>query len=163
MATIRHDDCPEFDPKPWDKQFHAWTEKKFIMDSVPQILHRPLPGTVRRTIERLWTKASERDAAPPPEEALFLAYDPSPWKSEIHLSVTRDVPGARMVVMSGSFYSEVFDGPYNGVPGYLRAMETSLAAQQKKAKRYYFHFATCPQCALRYGHNYILALAQIAE
>lgn len=155
--------CPRFDPAPWDRKFFTWTDKRFIVETIPQLFHSPLPGGFRRAVERLWARATEQGAAPDAADALFLAHDLSPWKSEIYLTVTKEVPAAHNVSLTGTFYSQVFDGPYNGVKGYLAALETSVAEAGRHATRYYFHFTSCPDCARKRGHNYILALAELAE
>lgn len=155
--------CPRFDPAPWQERLHTWNEKRFIKETIPEFLHMPLPGTFQRAVSSLWRKAQEADAAPQAAEALFLAHDPSPWISEIYLSVIKEVPGSCNIRFTGSYYSRVFDGPYNAVPRYLREMEASLAKKGWRAKRHLFHFTTCPRCARSYGHNYILALAELAE
>lgn len=153
--------CPEFDPAPWENKTHYWTNKLFIKDSIPELFHIPLPTTVRRVITRLWKKALEAEAAPSVKDCLMLAYDPSPWKGEFYLSVTKEVPNADNVRLSGTFVTKVFDGPYNGVPKYIAEMNALLASRGDKAKKYYFYYTTCPKCAKKYGHNYIVAFAEV--
>jgi len=36
-----------------------------------------------------------------------------------------------------------------------------LSKMGKMAEKYYFYFTTCPKCAQKYGHNYIVAFAQV--
>lgn len=161
-STDQHDDCCNlFNPCKWDEQEHEWTEKKFIKSSIPQIFHIPLPGTYAKTIGKLWNSAVKDDAAPALEDFLSLAYDPSPWKSDIYISVTKDVQGAENVRLSGKFVSKVFDGPFGQVPHYIRVMDIFLAKRNQFALKYYFYFATCPKCAKKYGHNYIVAFAEV--
>jgi hypothetical protein len=114
-----------------------------------------------RSIKRMWKQAQEAGAAPEMKDFLLMAYDPSPWKSELHLAVTKAVPGARNVALSGTFFTRVFDGPYNAVPKWLKAMDEEIIGQGKTAKKYYFYFTTCPKCAKSYGHNYAVALAKV--
>jgi hypothetical protein len=91
----------------------------------------------------------------------MLAYDPSPWKSEFYISVTKEVPGAKNVTISGSFISKVFEGPYNAVPKWIKEMDEYLSSINKKGKRYLFYYTTCPKCAKIYGKNYVVAFAEI--
>lgn len=88
-------------------------------------------------------------------------FDPSPWKGEHYIHVTKEVPNAENVKISGTFISKVFDGPYNKVPTWLKAMNKFLSERGEKAKKYYFYYTTCPKCAKKYGHNYVVALAEI--
>lgn len=153
--------CPKFNTEPWDNITHIWDEKLFIKDYVSQVLHIPLPGTVNKAITRMWKKAQDAGAAPDTKDFLCLAYDPSSWKSELFLAVTKEVPGTENAKLSGNFFSKVFDGPYNAVPKFIKEMDKSLESRQMKAKKYYFYFTTCPNCAKKYEHNYIVAFAKI--
>lgn len=153
--------CPRFNPTPWENATHAWNNKLFLKDSIPELFHIPLPGTYKRAVNRMWRKAETAGAAPDLKDFLLLAYDPSPFKSELFMSITKEIPGEENVRLSGTYISKVFDGPYNKVPGYIDEMNGYLASIGKSAKKYYFYFTTCPKCAEKYGHNYILALAEV--
>jgi len=60
-----------------------------------------------------------------------MAYDPSPWKSELYLAVAKEVPGAKNVALSGAFFTKVFDGPYNAVPKWIKEMDSQIASQAR--------------------------------
>jgi hypothetical protein len=153
--------CPEFDPKIWDGKTHEWRDKPFIKDTIPQLFHMPLPWMVGKVIHRMWEKAQDAEAAPDVKDFLLLAYDPSPWKSEFYMAVTKEIPGSENVKFTGTFLSRVFDGPYHAVPKWIKEMDKYLSAKNKKPKKYYFYFTTCPRCAKKYGHNYVVAFAEI--
>lgn len=153
--------CSKFDPKPWDEKIHHWKDKLFIKETLPQFFHMPLPWMIGKMIARMWKKAQDANAAPDIKDFLWLAYDPSPWKSEHYIYVTKEVPNAENVKISGTFISKVFDGPYNSVPKWVKEMDEYLARKEKKSKKYYFYFTTCPKCAKKYGHNYVVAFAEI--
>lgn len=153
--------CPQFDPSPWDEKTIIWNDKLFIMDTISQIFHMPLPWVFGKKIGRLWKVTEEADATPDIKDFLMLSYDPSPWKSELYLAVTKEVTGEKNVKLSGTFMTKVFDGPYNDVPKWIKIMDTYVTAQGKKTLRYYFYFTTCPKCAKKYGHNYVVVFSQI--
>jgi effector-binding domain-containing protein len=160
--TIKeHECCPVFDPIPWDNKIHNWVDKPFIKDYLPQIFHMPLPSMMGKVLGRMWKKAQDANAATEMKDFLLLAYDPSPWKSELFLNVTREVPGTENVKLTGTFVSKVFDGPYNNIPKFIKELDNYLASTGKKAVKYYFYYTTCPKCAKKYGHNYIVAFAEI--
>lgn len=48
------------------------------------------------------------------------------------------------------------------VPKFIKQMNGYLAAQGKKAKDYYIHYAYCPKCAKKYGDNYMILFAKIS-
>ncbi len=153
--------CPKFDPEPWDEKTHVWKNKPFIRDTIPQFLHMPLPWMIGKMITKLWKMAGDAGAAPDKKDFLWLTYDPSPWKSEHFIAVTKKVPGADNARISGTFISKVFDGPYNHAPKWIKEMDKYLEAKKKKAKKYYFYFTTCPKCAKKWGHNYVVVFAEI--
>ena len=153
--------CPKFNPDLWNEKTHKWKEKLFIKDTVRQIFHMSLPSSIKKTVTRMWEKAQEVKADPDIKDFLLLAYDPSPWKSELYMTITKEIPGAENVKLSGTYLSKVFDGPYNAVPKWIKEMEKYVSSKGKKTKKYYFYFTTCPKCAKIYGHNYAVAFAQV--
>ncbi len=153
--------CPKFDPSIWNKKEVVWENKKFIKETMPQFLHMPLPWMIGKMITRMWAKIEKAGAKPEMNDFLWLATDPSPWKSENYIAVTKEVPDAENVTLSGTFLSKVFDGPFNAIPKYIKEMEQYVSEKNRKVKKYYFYYTTCPKCAKKYGHNYIVAFAQV--
>jgi hypothetical protein len=151
--------CPVFDPKPWDKTKHTFKDKKFIKDEVKQFLHMPI--NYGQVITGMMQKIEAVGAKAVGMDFLMLSYDPSPWKSELYVSTTKEVPGAENVTISGNFVSKVYDGPFNQVPKWLKDMQKYVATEGLEAKKYYFYYTTCPKCAKKCGHNYIVVLAQV--
>lgn len=153
--------CPVFDPAGWDNVRHQWTEKRFVKDTVPEVFHIPLPGTYRKAISRMWNKAQRAGATPAADDFFILAHDPSAFKGELYMAVTREVPEADNVKLSGTFFSKVFEGSYNEVPRCIREMNEFLASNNLFSKKDYIYFPYCPKCAKKYGHNYIVVLAEV--
>jgi len=153
--------CPVFDPSLWDNKKHVWSDKLFLKDSVPELFHIPLPSMYGKVVSRMWQKAEDAGAAPEMKDFLLLAHDPSPFKSNLFLAITKEIPGEENVKLSGTYMSKVFDGAYNKVPKYIKETDGYLASLKMKAKKYYFYFAYCPECAKKYGHNYIVAIAEV--
>lgn len=159
--THKTECCLKFDPKPWDNKTHKWKDKLFIKETLPQFFHMPLPWMIGKMITRMWKKAQDAKADPDLKDFMWLTYDPSPWKSEHYIYVTKEVPDAENVKISGTFISKVFDGPYNSAPKWIKEMDVFLEKQGKKAKKYYFYFTTCPKCAKKYGHNYVVVFGEV--
>lgn len=153
--------CPKFDPQPWNEKTHVWKNKPFIRESIPQIFHMPLPWMYGGAVTKMWSLAQKSGAAPAMKDFILMSYDPSPWRSELYLTVTKEVPGADNVALSGTFISKVFDGPYNAVPKWIKEFDQYLSGKGKKAQRYYFYFSYCPKCSKKYGHNYCVAFARV--
>jgi hypothetical protein len=155
--------CPEFDPSLWDGKILVWKDKTFIRESIPLLFHIPWPPMIGRMVVRMWNKAKKADALPEMDQAWVLATDTSPWRSVWYMAVTKEVHDAENATLSGTFFTRVFDGPYNAVPKWIKEMDKQLASDGKKAKTYYFHYTSCPKCAKLRGHNYVVAFAQIDE
>jgi hypothetical protein len=153
--------CPKFDPVPWDGQTVTFENRLFLKKTLPQLFHMPLPGTIGNLMTKAWAAMEAAGAKPADTDFLWLCYDPSPWKAEHYLSVTKEVPGYEHARLSGTFLTKVFDGPYNHVPRWIKEMDAYADGQGKKVQRYYFYYTTCPKCAKKYGHNYVVVFAQV--
>jgi len=153
--------CPPFDPAPWADKEVVWHDKLFIKDTIPQFLHVPLPGIFARTVERMWNALGTAEAAPDMKDFLMLAHDPSPWKSELYMSATKEVPDTENVRLTGTFLTKVFDGPYDAASSWIKDMDAYAGSKGKEVIRYYFYYTTCPGCAKICGHNYTVAFAQV--
>lgn len=154
--------CPKFSPEKWDGKTYAWDKKPFIKGTVPTFFHMPLPSVINKKITAMCTMMMDaKKGEANNEDVLMLFRDPSAFKSEIYLSVTGPVPDAENVAISGTFIAKVFAGPYQAVPKFIKQMNAYLAAQGKKAKDYYIHYAYCPKCAKQYGDNYMIIFAQV--
>ncbi|MDD5040030.1 MAG: hypothetical protein PHY34_02675 [Patescibacteria group bacterium] len=154
--------CPKFKAEKWDKQTIRWDNKKFIKDTIPELFHIPFPSMISKKITRMWKAVEQAGAsAPNKEDTLILFRDPTPFKGEIYIAVEKDVPAENNVVISGNFVSRVFDGGYNAIPKFVKIIDGYLAETGKKAKDYYVHYAYCPKCAKKFGHNYMILFAKI--
>ncbi|MCU0916926.1 MAG: hypothetical protein MUC88_20550 [Planctomycetes bacterium] len=149
--------CPRFDPGPWDRKEVTFQDKLFVKDHVRSFLHIPLNfGKVMvRNMERIQAAGA---LAPEP---LLLSDEKSPWGADVYIAVSRDVPGAEMARVSGTFLTRVFEGPYQNIRQWVEEMKAHVAAQQKKIEKLYFFYTTCPKCAKYYDKNYIVLLAKV--
>lgn len=149
--------CRRFDPEPWDEREITFDNKLFIKDRVRSFLHIPLNfGSVMvRNMQRI----EAADAAAP--EDMLLADENSLWGSDVYIAVTKDVPGAQMARLSGTFLTRVFEGPYKDIRTWVTQMKTHVASKKKSMSKLYFFYTTCPKCAKVYGKNYVVLLAQI--
>jgi hypothetical protein len=149
--------CPRFDPAPWDEKEVTFEDKLFVKDRVRSFLHIPLNfGKVMvRNMERI-TRA---EAAA--EEMLLLCDENSLWGADIYIAVSKEVPGAEMARISGTFLTRAFEGPYKDVRQWVAQMKDYVATKQKVMQKLYFFYTTCPKCAKVYGKNYVVLLAQV--
>jgi hypothetical protein len=161
MVNKEKECCPKFDFKLWDNKTHKWDKKKFIKETMPTFFHTPFPWIINKKMWKMYNLIMASKAGLPNKEWLILFRDPSAFKTELYSACKKPVKDAENVTISGTFMSRVFDGPYSHVPKFLKKMEEFLASKNKKAKDYYIHYAYCPKCSKKYGHNYMIFFAKI--
>ncbi len=149
--------CPKFKPEPWDEKEITWEDKQFLKDRVRSFLHIPLNfGAVMR---RSMAAIDSADAMP--EEMIVLSDENSLWGADVYLAVSKDVPGAEMASLSGTFLCKVYEGPYKDVGKWAKQMVDHVKAAGRDLKKLYFYYTTCPKCAKKYGKNYVVLLAEV--
>jgi len=158
MAARNPDECcPRFDPEPWDGKTLSWEGRRFVKDRVRSFLHIPLNfGSV---MVRNMTAIEAADAVP--EEMIVLSDENSLWGADVYIAVSKDVPGATMATISGTFLSKVFEGPYRDMRKWIDQMKSYVESQGAQPEQFYFFYTTCPKCAKKYGKNYVAILAQV--
>jgi len=149
--------CKRFNPALWDKKEVAWKDRLFLRDHVTSFFHMPLnmDKIMGKNME-LIAKAGALD-----QDQLMLSDEKSMWGSDIFIAVSKDVPGARMERISGTFLTRVFEGPYQDMGKWIKEMEGYVESKKKRLKKMYFFYTTCPACAKAYGKNYVVLVAQV--
>ena len=149
--------CPRFNPEPWDEKEVMFQDKLFIKDHVRSFLHIPL--NFGKVMVRNMDKIQQAGALAP--EPLMLSDEKSLWGSDIYIAVSKEVPGAEMVRISGTFLTKVFEGPYKNAGKWAKEMMEYVKAKAGDMEKMYFFYTTCPKCAKFYGKNYIVILAKV--
>lgn len=151
--------CPVPNVEDWNDQEVTFENKQFIRLHTRSIFYVPL--NMGSVMKRLQQMAAGADAEMPMEEAMVLSRDLSPWKAEQLYSVTKPVDGADNVVLSGTFLTKVFEGPYKEVGKWHELLKASVESKNRIMKNSYFFYTTCPKCAKHYGKNYVIGLAGV--
>jgi hypothetical protein len=149
--------CPRFDPAPWDGKEIRWQDKRFVKDRVTSVLHIPLNfgAVMRRNMSLIEAAGAVSDTN------VILSDETSLWGADMYIEVARDVPGANMSSISGTFLCKVFEGPYRNVRQWIAGMKDFVRGKGKEIRKLYLFYTTCPRCAKKYGKNYVAILAQI--
>ncbi len=156
--------CPHFSTEKWSEKEFNWDKKKFIKARVPTFFHIPLVPMLGNRITKLMQLAeSSKKLDENREDILLLFTDPNAFMSNLYLSVTGDIPEAKNTTLSGTFVTKVFDGPYKKIPKFMKQMDHFLKGLNEEAKRYFVHYAYCPKCAKKAGHNYMILFAELAH
>ncbi len=152
--------CAVPDVSAWDKQEVTFKNKLFIRGHTRSIMYVPL--NMSKTMTLLQQQASDANAEMPPQEAMILSRELSPWKGEHLYAVSHTVDGADNVVLSGTYLTKVFEGPFKDAGKWHKQLIDYVNEHRKAVKNTYFFYTTCPNCAKHYGKNYVIGLAQIA-
>jgi len=92
---------------------------------------------------------------------LMLSDEKSLWGSDIYIAVSKEVPGAENIKISGRFLTKVFEGHYKNTGNWIKEMKNYVKSTGKEIKKMYLFYTTCPKCAEYYGKNYTVILAEI--
>jgi len=149
--------CVRFNPEPWQDKEIIWKDKIFVKDRVTSFLHVPL--NMGKKIIKNMELIEKADAKP--LQQLMLTDEKSLWGADIYIDVSKEVLGARMATLSGTFLTKVFEGPYQNVGKWAQEMKAYVKSKNKELKKLYFSYTTCPRCAKAYGKNYVVLFAQI--
>ena len=149
--------CEPFNPEPWQNKEITWKDKVFVKDHIASFLHIPL-NMGKKIIKNMVLIEKAHAQAP---HQLMLTDEKSSWGADIYIDVAKDVPGARIATLSGTFLTKVFEGPYKDAGKWAQEMKEYVEKKGKKLKKLYFSYTTCPKCAKVYGKNYVVLFARI--
>ena len=149
--------CPRFDPTPWQETEHIWQDKLFIKDRVRTFFYMPIG--FGKVVMRSMDKVSAAQAFTP--EPMMLSEHTSRWNMDLYIAVSKEVPNAENVTLSGTYLSKVFEGPYKNTGKWCDTMKQWVAAKGKGIKKWFMFYTTCPKCAKHYGKNYVVILTQV--
>ena len=151
--------CQPFDPESWDDKLIQWEEKQFVKDRVRSFFRIPLNyGSVITRNGALITAADAMLDNP-----VVLMDENSLFGADMYIEVTRQVPETKMVTISGTFLTKVFEGPFKNMGSWIAEMKTYVDNKERELKKLYFYYTTCPKCARKYGNNYVVLFAQIKD
>lgn len=158
MTTNNNEECcPRFIPEPWNEKVITWKDKRFVKDRVVSIFHIPLNyGAVMVRNDREISAAGAKT-----ESGIVLTDENSLWGADLYFEVSKDLPNAKMVTLSGTFLSKVFEGPYRDIKKWINEMKAFVSKKGKHCNQMYFYYTTCPKCAKKYGNNYVVILAEV--
>ena len=157
MSNQNEECCPKFDPAPWDGKVLEWGNKKFIKGKVFTLFFMPVNfGSV---IVKLMAKVKDAGGGTP--ENLRLSDHTSRWNMDLYLAVDKEIPRAENVVLSGRFFSKVYEGDFKETGEWCRDFENIAKERGMKIEKWYMWYTTCPKCAKKYGKNYTVIVGKI--
>ena len=146
--------CPRFDPTPWDNKMIMWKNKHFIHDHVRTFMYMPVGfGKAMRHLDII-----AGDHAQP--DGLCLSDHKSPWSMDLFLAVDGPIPGADNVDISGNFFCKVYEGKFKETGEWMEDFEQAVKDRDLQTSKVYMWYTTCPDCAKKYGKNYVVILGK---
>ena len=149
--------CLPFDPAKWDRLHLHFRDKLFVHAQTRCVLHIPL--NMGAVFDETWAAISAADAIDP--GFVILSDDQSLWRGHHYFAVRHEVPGLEAVRLSGDFVTRVFEGPYRHAYIWVREMQADIEEAGGKMGRLFFYYTSCPKCAERLGHNYVVGIGEV--
>ncbi len=149
--------CELIEPEKWEGKEISWKDKAFVKDHVTSVFHVPLNFGAKMNENMARIKAAGAELKPP----LVLTDERSSWGADIYIAVSKEVPGAQMTQLSGTFITKVFEGPYSRAGEWAGEMKAYLAARGKAMGKLYYFYTACPKCSKEFGKNYVVLFAQV--
>lgn len=150
--------CPEFNPIPWDNVLVSWHEKYFLTEKSRTIFYMPL--NFGGTMKKLFAKANTVGATN--FDAMYLSEHTSKWNMKMLLSLDKEVPGAESEKLTGQFYCKVYEGNFKDSGKWEKDFSLLAKSNNYTFKRRFSWYTTCPDCAKKYGKNYVVLMGQIS-
>lgn len=149
--------CEPFNPEPWQDKEVVWQNKLFVKDHITSFMHIPL--NFGQKVVKNMSLIENAEASSPHQ--FMLTDEKSLWGADIYIDVIKEVPGAQMATLSGTFLTKVFEGPYQNAGKWTTEMKAYVTSKNQDLKKLYFSYTTCPKCAKAYGKNYVVLFAQV--
>lgn len=151
--------CPEFNPSLWDNKILNWNNKRFIKGDVRTFLYIPIG--FGKTMQKLQSISEKSGVII--QDYLCLSEHSSKWKMQVYLSVDKEVENANNVVMSGTFFSKVYEGPFQDTGKWTKDFNDDMIKRGYIVDKQYMWYTTCPKCAKKYGHNSVVIIGEIKK
>jgi len=152
---MKEECCPKFNPGPWDGKTFEWKNKKFIKDKVLTVFYIPLNfgGVMKRVMAKIDSAKAKC------VDYMGLSDHTSKWNMDVYIAVDKEIPDAKNVTISGKFLSKVYEGDFKDTGKWCKDFEAY--AKDKKIKKQYMWYTTCPKCAKKYGKNYVVIIGEL--
>jgi len=92
---------------------------------------------------------------------LCLSEHTSKWNMDVYLAVDNAVAGAQNVVLSGEFFSRVYEGDFKDTGKWCADFEAQARKKGLSVQKQYMWYTTCPKCTKKYGKNYVVVVGLV--
>jgi len=149
--------CSRFDYEKWDGKVLEWKDKDFVKEKVHTVFYMPL--RFGDAIKRFDQKITEAGAEI--EDNMFLSHYTSQWNMDLYLAVNKKLPGFKNISLSGKFLCKVYEGHYKESGKWTADFRKYADDKGYTVEDIYMWFTTCPECAKKFGENYVAIIGRI--
>ena len=147
--------CPPFDPKPWEKTFVSFDNQFFMKVKVRTFNHIPLNfGSVMTKAQAAIEGAGAKVVG-----NIALSNHVSRWTMEVLIAIDKEIDSLKPIKLEGKFLSNVYEGPFKDTAIWCKDFEQLAKEKAFTIHTWYMWYTTCPECAKKYGKNYVVVLA----
>lgn len=151
--------CPSFEPEiyKWDDKIIEWENKLFIKDKVRTFFYIPI--NFSKVMLKISNKLKEAKIESP--EYLCLSEHTSKWNMDIFVATDKELPNTQNVHLSGKFYCKVYEGQFKDMNNWMKNFNSIAKQKGYNISRSFYYYTTCPECAKKYGKNYVVIIGKI--
>jgi len=113
-------------------------------------------GPVMKRINKLFTKEGIELF-----DQICLSDHTSKWNMDIYIAVDNEIQDADNHILSGKFYSRVYEGNFKDTEKWCKDFEAKAVEKGLRVKKWYMWYTTCPKCAKKYGKNYVVVVGEV--
>jgi hypothetical protein len=92
---------------------------------------------------------------------ICLSDHTSKWNMDLYLAVDKEIPDVDNTTLSGKFLSKVYEGPFQNTGKWCKDFEQFASKKGLTISKWFMWYTTCPECAKKYGKNYVVIVAQV--
>jgi hypothetical protein len=122
--------CSRFDPPPFTDRDLTWDGESFVKEHVRCVFHVPL--NFGSCVVRAQAKIDAAGARP--LQPLMLSDKRSPCAADLHIRVTKPIPGAELAKLSGTYFTRVYEGRFSNAPKWASDMRGVRSATWQAAR-----------------------------
>jgi hypothetical protein len=152
--------CVWVDKAKWDKKEHVWKDKPFYVKHYRSLFYMPIGmGKAVNTSMPMLKKRGLFAG----KEALFMCRNEGMWGGDLYLELSKKAADLPVETISGKLFSMYFETKsYKDVGKFMKEIKAYCKGKGWKPLEYMSYYATCPDCAKKFGKMQIILFARLS-
>jgi hypothetical protein len=92
---------------------------------------------------------------------MYISDHTSKWNMDIYLAADKKIPDTETITLNGKFLSKVYERSFKDTAKWCKDFEANAQSLNFKIKKWYMWYTICPNCAKKYGKNYVVIISEI--